>query len=255
MSISRAPHPQLTSTPLRNSANQRPSELEPYFRVETYELGGHGLVSIAREGLQSCTHAACVSNGLEFNTKGYTHRTNITEEAGQYNSTRGDLVSSFLHPDPPNITFQQHTDDLISKNISYAGFNELLLSPTFTADTKGVTRVSYDAAFVTNSGGGGRISVRKLTGAERQCGGISNGVDGHGADSWPKVKQGTKLLSDVLKLIGPRTTDAELSEHLFSILAWVFHSFSYPELIRHILTFSCLRKVGRVISTPMTAPS
>lgn len=177
--------------------------------------------------------------------------TNITEEAGQYNSTRGELVSSFLLPDPPNLTFQQHTDHLISKNISYAGFNELLLSPTFTADSEGVTRVCYDAAFVTNSGGGGRISVRRVTGAERQCGGISNGVDGHGADSWPKVKQGTKLLSDVLKLIGPQTSDAELSEHLFSILAWVFHSFWYPELIRHILTLSCLRKkLARRYSPP-----
>ena len=77
---------------------------------------------------------------------------------------------------------------------------------------------------MTNSGGGGSISVRVLSSAERECGGISNGVDGHGADSWPKVKQGTKLLSDVLQLIGPTTADAELAEQLFSILAWVFHS-------------------------------
>ncbi|KAJ3492319.1 hypothetical protein NLI96_g81 [Meripilus lineatus] len=150
--------------------------------------------------------------------------TNITEEAGQYSSTRGELVSSFLLPDPPSITFEQHAERLVSRNVSYAGFNELLLSPTFGTDNEGRARLSYNAAFVTNSGGGGSISVRVLSSAERECGGISNGVDGHGADSWPKVKQGTKLLSDVLQLIGPTTADAELAEQLFSILAWVFHS-------------------------------
>lgn len=134
-------------------------------------------------------------------------------------------MSSFLLPNPPDATFQQHNDRLIFNNVSYAGFNELLLSPTFSKDREGTTHVSYEAAFATNSGGGGPISVRTLTNAERLCGGISNGVDGHGADNWPKVTQGTKLLGDVLKLIGPQTTDAELSEHLFLLLAWVFHSF------------------------------
>jgi hypothetical protein len=78
---------------------------------------------------------------------------------------------------------------------------------------------AYDAAYVTNHGGGGKVTSRLLSDAERQCGGLSNGIDGAGAESWPKVRRGSELFVDVLQSITPDTPAADLAERLFTLLA------------------------------------
>ena len=83
---------------------------------------------------------------------------------------------------------------------SYAGFNLLLLEPALPGTTAGTTELTYDARLFTNGGGGGRIRVRRLSDAERACGGLSNGVDGEGGDAWPKVVQGRAALRSILEL-------------------------------------------------------
>ncbi|THH32401.1 hypothetical protein EUX98_g1759 [Antrodiella citrinella] len=144
--------------------------------------------------------------------------TNITEEPGQYSSSRGQLVSSFLRPDPSSITLTDHVNELIAQKTSYAGFNLLLLSPTLKTSEN---TLSFDAVYVTNSGGGGSITARPLTTAERQCGGLSNGIDGHGASEWPKVEQGTNAFKDILEGISADTPEEQVTERLFRLLAWV----------------------------------
>ena len=111
---------------------------------------------------------------------------------------------------------------LITQNTSYAGFNLLLLSPTRQTSENDL---SLDAVYVTNSGGGGRITSRSLTTSERQCGGLSNGVEGHGANEWPKVVQGTNAFKDILQTISSDTPEDEVAEALFGLLAWV-HPFT-----------------------------
>lgn len=97
-------------------------------------------------------------------------------------------------------------------NTPYAGFNVLLLEPVRNAGVP----VAYDAAYVTNHGGGGKVTARPLTTAERRAGGLSNGVDGHGAEQWPKVQHGLGLFSAVLA-DAPDTEDA-LVARLFELL-------------------------------------
>jgi len=142
--------------------------------------------------------------------------TNITEEPGQYSSSRGQLVSAFLLPDPPSITLEEHVNELITQKTSYAGFNLLLLSPTTKTSENAL---SFDAVYVTNYGGGGSIKARPLTMSERECGGLSNGVDGHGANEWPKVAQGTRAFNDILRGISADTPEDEVVERLFRLLA------------------------------------
>lgn len=113
---------------------------------------------------------------------------------------------------------------MLEANKTYAGFNLLLLSPSHSvADTDGASPgLSFEAAYVTNLGGGKGLMSRELSDAERRCGGLSNGVDGHGAAQWPKVQHGTRLFENVLQAITPETTDMDLVERLFGLLTWVF---------------------------------
>ncbi|KAH8091054.1 DUF833-domain-containing protein [Cristinia sonorae] len=145
--------------------------------------------------------------------------TNITEEPGQYSSSRGQLVSSFLLPDPPSTTLEEHVNKLVVQNLSYAGFNLLLLSPT---NKTSEDALSFDAMYVTNSGGGGKITARPLSASERDCGGLSNGIDGRGASEWPKVKLGTSAFKEIVATIRADTPEEELTETLFELLAWVY---------------------------------
>lgn len=96
MSICRAQPHQPIFTHSRSSANQRTSELEPYFRVAIFVLEGHGLVSIAREGLQFCTHASGVSNGLECKKKLKGTHTGLTSQRKLVNTVRQEGNSSLL---------------------------------------------------------------------------------------------------------------------------------------------------------------
>ncbi|KAK7681627.1 hypothetical protein QCA50_015361 [Cerrena zonata] len=148
--------------------------------------------------------------------------TNITEEAGQYGSSRGQLVSSFLLPSPPpsQSLLADHMARTVAENIPYAGFNLLLLSPKWSGEGEAQPKLSFEGAHVTNHGGGGNIVARSLTDAERHHGGLSNGIEGKGADEWPKVKQGLNLFSDVLDSITAELDELELAEQLFQLLTW-----------------------------------
>ncbi|KAF7791483.1 hypothetical protein EIP86_002499 [Pleurotus ostreatoroseus] len=182
--------------------------------------------------------------------------TNITEDSGPFASTRGALTSSFLLPDPAlphSETPETYAEHLVRAGGSYAGFNLLLLAPSPSRSSsslspEGTGGLTYDAAFVTNHGGGLPLATRGLSPAERRCGALSNGVDGRGADAWPKVRQGTALFADVLAELGmdvrsdadvvgttsprpataastkPKTADEademRLVERLFALLTW-----------------------------------
>ena len=160
-------------------------------------------------------------------------RTNITEPFAKYGTTRGELVSSFLHPESEDETMREHVAAMVEANKSYAGFNLLFLAPSYDhAESEGASpKLTFDAAYVTNFGGGQSLVSRELTDAESRCGGLSNGVDGHGADQWPKVRHGTRLFENVLQAITPETTDMDLVERLFGLLTWVF-AFSCRKRLR-----------------------
>lgn len=90
----------------------------------------------------------------------------------------------------------------------------------------------YDAAHVTNHGARGALVARALTSAECVCGGMSNGVDGRGAEDWPKVRVGTRALKEALEASKSEGMNAQASEEallakLFAILGYAF----YPLLI------------------------
>ncbi|KAH9949783.1 DUF833-domain-containing protein [Amylocystis lapponica] len=146
--------------------------------------------------------------------------TNITEPPGKYGTSRGTLVSSFLLPPSPGTSFHHEVDNIVALNTKFAGFNLLLLSPNYSTDDHGVRRLSFDAMFVTNSGGGGTISARALSGEEKHCGGISNGIDRHGGSEWPKVRHGTRAFGDILECMTEDLGESELAERLFELLSW-----------------------------------
>jgi len=146
--------------------------------------------------------------------------TNITEPPGKYRTSRGILTSSFLLPSSPGADLQAEVEGIVSRNAHVAGFNLLLLAPKRTADDRSADTLSFDAAFVTNSGGGGTISARPLSDQERHRGGISNGIDQHGASDWPKVKRGTCLFNDMLESTPGDAGELDLAERLFELLTW-----------------------------------
>lgn len=141
--------------------------------------------------------------------------TNITEPPGKYDSSRGNLTSSFLLPRTPS-TFQDEVESIRAQNGKYAGFNLLLLSPR----TRHGASLAYNASFVTNSGGGGTITTRDLSDEERCCGGMSNGIDRQGANEWPKVKHGIHALQEVLDSVTENSNESDLLEQLFGLLTW-----------------------------------
>ncbi|KAI0357579.1 DUF833-domain-containing protein [Trametes cingulata] len=148
--------------------------------------------------------------------------TNITEPIRKYESSRGDLTSSFLLPKDPKPALQAEIDEFLLENRdrAYAGFNLLLLSPAPVGQDSDPGPLSLDGAFATNSGGGGPITARMLTKEERLCGGMSNGIDHHGANEWPKVKHGIQTLKEVLNSLPQDATEAEIVERLFALLTW-----------------------------------
>lgn len=101
-----------------------------------------------------------------------------------------------------------------------------------TASADGGHNWSFDGARVTNHGGGGTITVRALTNAERSGGGMSNGIDGKGAEAWPKVQHGLHEFKSIMCSVSPNTPEKELAESLFGLLTWVQVSTS----LAHFLT-------------------
>lgn len=111
-------------------------------------------------------------------------------------------------------------DEFLEENRdrAYAGFNLLVLSPSPSTSDLGPHPLSLDGAFLTNSGGGGTIIARMLSDEERRCGGISNGIDRHGANEWPKVQHGVQALRSLLDTLPQHAAEAEIVERLFELL-------------------------------------
>ena len=167
-------------------------------------------------------------------------RTNITEQPREYASSRGTLVASFLGDPSGDLTSE--AEALTRQTTPYAGFNLLLLEPSSSAPS--TSTLAYDAQLVTNGGGGGPIRSRTLTDAERACGGLSNGIDGHGGDLWPKVAQGRAELGQVLdeeleQLSGGPADDERLAGRLIELLTCVSTSGPVPRAL-------CVCAVGGV---------
>ncbi|KAF8549217.1 hypothetical protein OG21DRAFT_1515436 [Imleria badia] len=144
--------------------------------------------------------------------------TNITEPHSEHATftSRGFLVSSFL-ASPSSHAWEDDVRKVVPPDARYAGFNLMLLSVAPACPS-----VSFDALYVTNRGAGGPITYRALTDAQRHRGGLSNGIDGSGADDWPKVQHGVHALDALLDTLPPNTSDDQLTERLFDLLMWVY---------------------------------
>ncbi|EIN12811.1 DUF833-domain-containing protein [Punctularia strigosozonata HHB-11173 SS5] len=138
--------------------------------------------------------------------------TNITEPLGSYTSSRGHLVSSFLLSDLPADT---DVENVVTRNEKYAGFNLVYFDPITDASGS----LSFSPIFLTNHGGGGPLTARPLTAEERRCGGLSNGIDGQGADEWPKVQVGIRSMREVIES-AEASDERRLVEDLFHVLEW-----------------------------------
>lgn len=125
----------------------------------------------------------------------------------------------------------------MSSPADYGGFNMVLFSPRLssTSDNQDGAAgsaaaegerldlpraVTYDAAFVTNSGAGGLITSRPLRSEERHAGGVSNGVDSLDGKDWPKVQTGVACLSQLLfqDAAGTSMSEEALVDRLFEML-------------------------------------
>jgi uncharacterized protein with NRDE domain len=141
------------------------------------------------------------------------NRTNISGPPSEKNSSRGDLVSSYLLSDPAS-SFDDELAKFNQQERKFAGFNLLLLSPSI-CDSQ---TLFFEAALVTNHGAGGVINSRKLSSDERLAGGMANGVDGQGGNEWPKVRHGVRSLSDYLKTLPVDIKETEFTNRLFELL-------------------------------------
>ena len=110
---------------------------------------------------------------------------------------------------------------IVQQDAECAGFNLLLLAPTID-NRNGSQSICYESLFVTNHEGGGTLTARPLKPHERTCGCMSNGIDREGASLWPKVTQASSDFGALLQSLSPETSEAELIEQLFDLLAWVF---------------------------------
>jgi len=157
--------------------------------------------------------------------------TNITEPRSiRYNTSRGNLVSSFLLSNPGHLASEDQVRNLVPDDAKFAGFNLLLLTPSTTTPLDSgfasSLTIRYDddnSLLVTNHGGGGPVTSRTLSSSERSCGALFNGIIDSGdaaAALWPKVQHATAHFPAVVESRSPGPTDVELAEHLFKLLAW-----------------------------------
>ncbi|OCH91598.1 DUF833-domain-containing protein [Obba rivulosa] len=184
------------------------------FGAENEGESGTGAVLSGRDVLAGGTWAGISRTGR------VALLTNITEPHGRYNSSRGTLTSSFLLPESSSATLQEEVDRILAQDARYAGFNLLLLCPSRSIDHGDGRCLSLEAAFLTNSGGGGKIKARILSETERRCGAMSNGIDYHGAAEWPKVRRGSQMFQDTLSSVHADTPESDLTERLFELLTW-----------------------------------
>ncbi len=127
------------------------------------------------------------------------------------------LLSQSSHP------LEDEVGVIVAKNANYAGFNLLLFAPVPSVETgNGSESIRFDSFLVTNHGGGGVVTSRPLESSERRCGCLSNGIDGQGADLWPKVQKARLDFDVALQSVTQETTEDELAERLFKVLSWVY---------------------------------
>ncbi|KAI0695299.1 NRDE protein-domain-containing protein [Cytidiella melzeri] len=189
--------------------------------------------------------------------------TNITEDVQppSNSTTRGELTSSFLLSDVQSHNLQSYLDTVTARNNKYAGFNLLLLAPSVSSPA--AQTWAYNASYLTNHGGGGALASRPLTDAERRCGALSNGVDGLGAESWPKVQQGSRLFLDILQTTSSSSSsrdaqdrsraESDLVERLFNLLTCVWRTDPPPRTRTDLR--NTIQIIPSPISTPQTRPS
>ncbi|KAG1727163.1 NRDE protein-domain-containing protein [Suillus paluster] len=192
----------------RDEYLQRPTDLACFHSFE--KLEGH---SLSEGNVLSGVDVRAGGTWLGVSRTGkVAFLTNITEEYRTYGSSRGDLVASFLS----STSLEEDVHSLIPSDAKYAGFNLLLLAPS----ARGEHDLSFDGTYVTNHGGGGTIVVRPLSDAERRCGGMSNGIDGKGAETWPKIQHGLHSFKAIMNAVLPSTPEKELADNLFELLTW-----------------------------------
>jgi uncharacterized protein with NRDE domain len=191
----------------RDEFLERPTDLAHFHSFD--KLGEH---SLSEANILSGVDVRAGGTWLGVNRSGrVAFLTNITEEYKTYGSSRGDLVANFLSSDS-----EEDVHSLIPCDAKYAGFNLLLLIPS----ARGEHDLTFDGTYVTNHGGGGTLIVRPLTDAERRCGGVSNGIDGKGAEMWPKVQHGLHSFESIMSAVLPTTPEKELADNLFELLTW-----------------------------------
>ena len=164
--------------------------------------------------------------GFDVHRCPFGNRTNITEPLNKYDLSRGYLVSSMLLPSSSESSIKGEIQTLLDLESRFAGFNLLVFVPR-VSESEGSPRLSYVVTKLSNNGGGNPIVSRSLTSEERKGGAMSNGIDGKGGDEWPKVRNATRSLREVLKVDFERTgdpdsplkSDEELAEELFGILS------------------------------------
>ena len=139
-------------------------------------------------------------------------------------------MSSLLLPSSSgnSASIQEEIRHILGLKPGFAGFNLLVFAPHISRpESEGSWRLSYEVTKLSNNGGGNPITSRSLTSDERKGGAMSNGIDGAGADDWPKVKDAAKSLREVLENdlkrredpnLGQKS-DEELAEELFGILS------------------------------------
>lgn len=131
-----------------------------------------------------------------------------------------------LLPSSPGSSIKEEIQTLLDLESRFAGFNLLVFAPQVSG-SEGSWRLSYDVTKLSNNGGGNPIVSRPLTSEERKGGAMSNGIDGKGGDEWPKVRDATQSLREVLRddleRVGEPSSrwksDEELVEELFGILS------------------------------------
>ena len=142
------------------------------------------------------------------------YRTNITEPFGTYELSRGYLMSSLLVLSSPcgDASIQEEIQRLLDLEFRFAGFNLLVFVPHLLgSESEDPWRLSYEVTKLSNNGGGRPIFSRSLTSEEQKGGAMSNGIDGEGADEWPKVKGATRILREVLRDDLERKGDSDSS--------------------------------------------
>jgi len=108
-----------------------------------------------------------------------------------------------------------------------AGFNLLLFAPSSLSTGGQPGTLAMDAELVTNHGGGGQVTHRPLTRAERACAGVSNGLDG--SPCWPKVLSGTEQLQALLSR-APETVPTSRTEQECALVNGLLNILSYVAL-------------------------